>query len=598
MSQELQLRSEIDEQYKWRLEDIFPDDSAWEGEFRRVQKEIPKLKKNQGHIHESAEILLAALREAHTLEEAIGKLYSYAHMRNDEDKSIGKYQEQYDRMGSLIVEYNQTMSWFEPELLSMSEEEIGKMTESEPDLDLYRHYMDNLMRTKPYILSEKEERIMALSGEVRGSAADIFSNWDNADIEYPKIKDAEGKEIRLTEPLYNKFQESPDRELRKRSYHALYVPYIGHRNMLSASYSAIVKSHIFNARARGYKSTLQAALDRNNVPEKVYHTLIDTARFNVKPLRRYVALRKKLLNLKQVRDYDLRAPLFEKTQREYSWQDACQMVIDGAERLGEDYVETLRDAFNSRWIDVYENKGKRTGAYSSGTYGVHPYVLMNFNGTLNDIFTLTHEMGHALHTWYTIKNQPYVYGDYPIFLAEVASTTNEALLERHLIRNAASKEEKLGLLDSALKKYNSTFYRQAIFAEFELRSHEMAESGEALTADKLDELFGRIYRDYYGDEFELIRENKALWSRVPHFYYNYYVFQYSTSFVASQALVSRILEEGDPARERYLGFLKSGRSKYPLDTLREAGVDMSSADPVKRTIQLMDDLLDQVEKLV
>ena len=597
MSAEQITRDKISEKDKWQLDDIFKTDSDWEDEFQRIKKEIPRLAELKGTLTSSAN-LLKAIKKTHKVEEAIGKLYAYAHMRNDEDKSIAKYQEQYDRMGGLLVDYNQAVSFFEPELLALDEQTLNRFMQ-QPGMQLYQHYIDNMTRVKPHILSEKEERLMALSGEVRSAPADIFSMFDNADIEFPVIKDEDGKDIRLTNALYGKFQQSPDRRLRKDSYLALYKPYLSNRNMLASSYASIVKSHIFNARARNYKTTLQAALNANNVPEQVYHTLIKTAKENLGPLHRFVALRKKVLNLNDgVFDYDLRAPLFSSRQKEYSWQEACDMVIAGAKELGEDYLLNLKKGFKERWIDVYENKGKRSGAYSSGTYGVHPYVLMNYNGTLNDIYTLTHEMGHALHTWYTISNQPFVYGDYPIFLAEVASTLNEALLEKYLIDKAATKEEKLGLLNAALEKYNGTFYRQALFAEFELKSHAAIENGEALTADKLDDMFGAIYASYYGSDFTVTRENKALWSRVPHFYYNYYVFQYSTSFVASSALVSKILDEGDAARDRYLNFLKSGRSKYPMETLLQAGVDMSTEEPVLRTIKLMDELVDMVEELL
>ena len=596
MSKEQITRDQINKNDKWRLEDIFQSDKDWETEFTRIKNEIPKLARLKSSLTSGAN-LLNAIYKIHTAEEAIGKLYSYAHMRNDEDKTLTKHQEQYDRMGGLLVEFNEAVSFFEPELLALDENTLDSF-KKEKGMEIYAHFLENMTRVKPHILSEKEERLMALAGEVRNAPADIFSMFDNADIQYPVIKDENNEDVRLTNALYGKYQQSPDRRLRKDSYLGLHKPYIANRNTLAASYSAIVKSHIFNTRARNYKSTLNAALDANNVPVEVYHTLVDTARKNLGPLRRFLTLRKKILKLNNVYDYDLRAPLFSSEQKEYSWQEACSMVIDGARELGGDYIQNLKKGFSDGWIDVYENKGKRSGAYSSGTYGSHPYVLMNYNGTLNDIYTLTHEMGHALHTWYTINNQPFVYGDYPIFLAEVASTTNEALLEKYLIDKAQTKEEKLGLLNAALEKYNSTFYRQAIFAEFELKSHLAVENGEALTADKLDEMFGGIYKSYYGDDFTLLPETKALWSRIPHFYYNYYVFQYSTSFVASSALVSKILEEGEGAKERYLNFLKSGRSKYPMQTLLDAGVDMHSADPVLRTIKLMDELLDEVERLI
>lgn len=597
MSTEQKTRDQFGEKDKWQLEDIFKTDSDWENEFTFVKEHIPQLAKLNGSIT-SGKNLLYAIEQMNELEEKIGKLYSYAHMRNDEDTNVTKYQEQYNRMGGLLVEYNEAVSFFEPEILALDEKTLAEY-KKEPALEIYNHFLDNMTRVKLHILSEKEERLMALSGEVSSAPGNIFSMFDNSDIVFPIIKGENNEDVRLTNGLYGKFLQSPDRRLRKDAYLALYEPYLANRNMLAANYSSVVKAHIFNARARNYKSTVAAALNSNNVPESVYHTLIKTAKENLGPLHRFVALRKKILKLDDgIFDYDLRAPLFSTKQREYSWQEACDMVINGAHELGDDYISNLKKGFNERWIDVYENKGKRSGAYSSGTYGVHPYVLMNFNGTLNDIYTLTHEMGHALHTYYTINNQPFVYGDYPIFLAEVASTTNEALMEKWLIDNAESEEEKLGLLNTALEKYNGTFYRQAMFAEFELKSHEAIEKDEALTADKLDEMFGAIYQQYYGNEFTVLRENKALWSRVPHFYYNYYVFQYSTSFVASSALVSKIVDEGDSARKKYLGFLKSGRCKYPMDTLIDAGVDMHSDEPVKRTIKLMDELLDNVDSII
>lgn len=598
MSTKQITRDKIAKKDKWKLEDIFKTDKLWEDAFKSVMESIPMLADYKGRLGESAGTLLECLEKMNRLEEAIGKLYAYAHMRNDQDKTNSMHQEQYDRMGAVIVEFNQTVSYFEPEILTLSQKTLNGYLQTEKKLQTYRHFLDNLTRVKPHILSTKEERLMALAGEVRNAPEEIFSNWDNADIEFPVIIGEDGKEVRLTNGLYGKFQQSSDRRLRKDSYINLYKPYLANRNMLAASYSSIIKSHIFSAKARGYKSTLEAALNANNIPVDVYHNLIETAHANLGPLQRFVAMRKKILGLDEVVDYDLRAPLFKSKERVYSWPEARKLVLDGAKHLGPDYVSNLKKGLNEGWIDVYENKGKRSGAYSSGTYGVHPYVLMNFNGTLNDVFTLSHEMGHAMHTFYTINNQPFIYGDYPIFLAEVASTANEALLEKHLIDLAGTREEKLALLNSALDSFNSTFFRQIIFAEFELKSHQAIENGQALSADALDTLFGDIYKLYYGDDFTLLRENQALWSRVPHFYYNYYVFQYSTSFVASAALVSMILEQGGPAREKYLGLLKSGRSKYPMDTLRDAGVDMASAEPVKRAIGRMENLLDQLEELI
>jgi len=592
-------RSEVPDQFKWQLEDIFKSDRDWESAYKKVKAEIPELGDYTGKLGQSAGILQEFIQKMHSLEEVLGKLYAYAHMRNDEDKSLPVYQEMYDRMGGLLVEYNQVVSFFEPELLNLSDEKITKYFKSLPDLELYLHFIENIVRTKKYTLSVKEERLMALAGEIRSAPAEIFSVWDSADIVFPKIKDENGNDIQLTNGLYGKYQQSPNRSLRIDSYMELYKPFIEHRNTLAVNYAAIVKSHIFNARARNYSSTLAAALDANNISESIYQNLIENTKETLSPLHRFHALRKKALKLSDdIHDYDLRAPLFETESREYSWEEAKNLCLSAMQPLGDDYISTLKESFDKGWIDIYENKGKRTGAYSSGTYGVHPYVLMNYNGTLNDVFTLAHEMGHSLHSWYTIINQPFVYGDYPIFLAEVASTANEALLQKYLIDHAESKEQKMAFLNAYLDKFSQTFYRQVLFADFEWQSHRLVEKGQALTADKLDELFGSLYQTYHGQDFVLDRETRALWSRVPHFYYNYYVFQYSTSFVASIALIANTIDEGQPAIDRFLNFLKSGRSKYPIETLKEAGIDMSTNEPVTVALKLMDTLLDEVEELI
>jgi oligoendopeptidase F len=592
-------RSEIPKTYQWKLEDIFLNDDLWERSYAIVQDSIPHLGAMQGKVGSSATHLALFLKKMNQTEETIGKLYAYAHMKNDEDKTVPQYQEQYDRMGRLLVEYNQTVSFFEPELLKMDQSVLQAFIDELDELKIYRHYLNNIYRMKAYTLSPEEERIIALSGEVLSAPAVLFDVWENADMELPKIVDEKEKTIQLTQALYGKFQQSPNRKIRKDSYKKLYKPFMANRNMLAQNYAAIVKSHIFNSRARGYKSALEAALHVNNISEGIYNNLIVSTRANLAPLHRYHALRKKALNLNDgVHDYDMRAPLFESETKSYTWEKAIELCLKGMEPLGEDYVKNLKKGFSSGWIDVYENKGKRSGAYSSGAYGVHPYVLMNYNETLNDVFTLAHEMGHALHTWYTIKHQPFVYGDYPIFLAEVASTANEALLQKYMIDNAASDKEKLSYLNAYLDSFALTFYRQVLFAEYEQRSHVLVEQGQALTADKLDHLFGSIYQDYHGKDFVLDRETKALWSRVPHFYYNYYVFQYSTSFVASMALVAAIFDEGQPAVNRYLDFLKSGRSKYAIDVLHEAGVDMTSAKPIEAALKLMNKLLDEVENIL
>ncbi|MEJ2054317.1 MAG: oligoendopeptidase F [Calditrichaceae bacterium] len=595
----LPSREKILTEHKWRVSDIFETDELWEDEFKRIKLELPELSDYAGTLNQSSDYLLTFIKNMHSTEVALGKLYLYAHLKNDQDKSVPRYQEMYDRCRALFVEYQQTVSFFEPELLKINENDLHTFLKENIELTLYQHYIDDILRKKAHTLSASEERLIAMSGEVMSAPAEIFSIWESADIVFPDIKDENGNFVKMSEGLYGRYQQSPNRTLRKDSYLSLYKPFIEHRNYLAVNFSTIIKSHIFNARARNYSSTVEAALDSNAIPVSIYKNLIKNAKANLGPLQRYNRLRKQILELKDgVHDYDLRAPLFTSKEKQFTWEDAKRIVYDGVQPLGTDYQEKLERSFRTNWIDVYENKGKRTGAYSSGTYGVHPYVLMNFNGSMSDVFTLAHEMGHALHTFYTIKAQPYVYGDYPIFLAEVASTSNEGLLQNYLIQNAGSKEEKLSYINAYLDRFSQTLYRQIIFAEFELVTHEMVEKGEALTAEKLDNLFAELYQSYHGPEFVMDRETKALWSRVPHFYYNYYVFQYATSFVASAALVAKIFKDGDPARERFIDFLKSGRSKYAIETLKDAGIDMNSEEPLLLTIKWMDQLLDEMEALI
>ncbi len=592
-------RREIDNQFKWKLEAIFSDDNAWESSFTTLQNSLSALTEFQGEVTKTAKILLDFIDKMHRSEELLGRLYAYAHMKNDQDKAVAAYQEMYERCSSLLVEFNQSVSFFEPEILQLGDAKLETFFDNEPKLHLYRHFLNNILRTRKHLLSAKEERLLALAGEVVQAPAEVFGVWDSADIIFPEMQDENGKPITISNGLYGKYQQSADRRLRRDSYMGLYKPFLEHRNMLAANYSAIIKNHIFQTRARHYKSTLETALDSNNIPVSVYHNLIKSTHTRLQPLHRYNQLRKKLLKLEDgVHDFDLRAPLFAAKNKEYSWEQAKQLCVEGAAPLGKAYQSLLEKSYSGGWIDVYENKGKRTGAYSSGTYGVHPYVLMNYNKTLGDVFTLTHELGHALHTWYTTNNQPFVYGDYPIFLAEVASTTNEALLQQYMIDHAADKTEKMAYLNAYLDKFSQTFYRQVLFAEFELQTHELIEKGEALSADKLDELFGNLYQMYHGPVFTLDRETKALWSRVPHFYYNYYVFQYSTSFTASFALTAQILKNGKPARERYIDFLQSGNSRYAIETLKTAGVDMTTEEPVQTVLDYMNKLLDELEEML
>jgi len=590
-------RSDVAEKDTWKLEDIYASDQAWESAFKELKDAVPGLEKFKGTLAGSGSNLLTFITTYHGLMEKLGRIHAYSHMKNDQDKSQPLYQGMNDRAGSLGTQLESVVAFFIPELLAIPDQKMEELYKQEPKLDLYRHYFKNIRRRRAHTLSAAEETLLAKAGEITSASGKVFGVWNSADIQFPTMKDENGKDVPISNGLYGKYQQSQDRRLRKDSYMGLYVPYIQNRNMLAANYSGLVKSHVFNSNARKYDNCVEAALDANTVPVKVYRNLLDAVHEHIQTLHRYVALRKHILKLDKVHDYDLRAPLASAKPQTYTWEQATQMCLDGLSPLGENYLKILKGGFSDRWVDVYETKGKRGGAYSSGAYGVHPYVLMNYNGSLGDVFTIAHEMGHSLHTWFTQSNQPFVYGDYPIFLAEVASTANEALLQDYLVKKAKTDDEKLALMNAYLDQFNGTFFRQALFAEFELKSHEMVERGEALTADKLDKLFGDLYSFYYGPDFQIDRETKSMWSRIPHFYYNFYVFQYSTSFVASNALASKILEEGKPAQKKFLAFLSSGNSKDPIETLQIAGVDMSTKEPVVRTIKRMENILDQVEAL-
>lgn len=591
-------REDIPEQYKWKIELIYKTDEEWEKEFHLYSGKLGQIESLKGTLNKSSQNLLHAIHTLHDIEMHIEKLYVYAHLRKDEDTTNSFYQEMYQKAYSLYVQYGEKSSFFVPELLSMDKEVIYNFLESEPDLAIYKHFIEDIIRQKEHTLPKEQEEILAMGGEIFSLPGKVFSMLDNADMIYGTITDENGKEIQLTKALYGKYQQHPDRRLRKDSYMTLYKPYIEHRNTLAANYAGVIHTHVYLSRVRKYSSSLEMALDKNNIPVSVYENLITTARKNVKPNQRYVALRKRILQLDEVHDYDLLAPLAPSEHKEYSYEEAVELIKQAFAPLGEQYLNDLENGIQSGWIDVFENKGKRSGAYSSGGYLTQPYVLLNFSGTLNDIFTLAHELGHSMHSFYTRKNNPYVYGDYSIFLAEIASTLNEGLLTHYLLKKADNKEKKISLLNEYLDKFARTFYRQVIFAEFEWETHKMVERNEPITADKLDQLFGKMYHEYHGDHLVMDRETKAMWSRIPHFYYNFYVFQYATGIAASTALLTQILEEGQPAVDRYLQFLSAGNSDYPLNVLKKAGVDMSSPEPIETLTHTMDQLLDQLESLI
>lgn len=598
MAKELPLRSEIDDQYKWRLEDIYATDEDWEKDFEKAREMLGKLDDYRGRLVSSSDNLYQGIELIMEIEEILTRLYAYSHMRSDEDTSNQKYQALNRRAQALATEIASAVSFMVPEILTLSREKVEEYLEENEGLKLYSHFLDNILREKEHYLSEEEEKILAMASDISRGPGNIFSMLNNADLVFPTITDEDGQEVRVTHGRYIDFLMSKDRRVRKDAFTALYSKYREFINTFAATLNTNVKAHIFYARARNYNSALEAALSSDNIPVSVYTNLVDTVKENLDAMHKYVALRKEVLELDELHMYDLYVPLIQDLDVKIPYFEAKETILEGLKPLGEEYIGFLEDGFNNGWIDVYENKGKRSGAYSSSCYGVHPYVLMNYTDSLDNMFTLAHEMGHALHTHYSNENQPYVYADYKIFLAEVASTLNEILLLHHLLENTDDVLKKKYLINHYLEQFRGTVFRQTMFAEFEKIIHEAAEAGQPLTAEFLNETYHRLNVEYYGPDIIIDEEIDLEWARIPHFYYNFYVYKYATGFSAATALANRILEEGKPAVESYLEFLKSGDSDYPLNILKRAGVDMSSPEPISTAIATFKDFLKRFEDLL
>jgi oligoendopeptidase F len=526
------------------------------------------------------------------------RLFTYARMRRDEDNSRGKYQALADRAMGLSVEVAGSLSFIEPEILALDREKLMGFLKEREDLKVYGHYIDDLLRMKDHILDADKEKMLADAGEMAEAPGDIFRMLDNADIKFPVIKDDEGNEVELTKCRYLNFMESKNREVRKSAFEALYTTYKGLINTLAAAASANVKRDIFYKNQRKFNSSLEKSLFADNVPVKVYENLIDTIHRRLDLMHRYIKIRKKALHLDELHMYDIYVPLVKDYDKKVSYEEARAMVMEGLSPMGKEYVDILKQGFNTGWIDVYENRGKTGGAYSWGCYGTHPYVLLNFQGKLNDVFTIAHEMGHAIHTYYSFGHQPYVYAQYPIILAEVASTCNEAIMINYLLERAKQKEEKMFLLNHFMEQFKGTVYRQVMFAEFEKMTHEMAESGEPLNAEVLNKVYHELNVKYYGRDIVVDEQIDYEWARIPHFYTSFYVYKYATGFSAAIAISEKILKEGSRAVERFKEFLSGGSSDYPLELLKKVGVDLTEPKPVMDAVQVFEKLLDEYESLM
>lgn len=589
-------REEMDAQFQWKLEDIFATEKLWNEEFDKAKGLIPKFQAFQGKLHSAQEVLNCFELEDE-LSISLERLYVYANMRLHQNMANTKYQALSEKARKLNVDANEALSFITPEILALSNEELDQLI-ANPVLSKYKHSLTEMKRSKAHILSQVEEALLAQVGNISSAPSNVFGMLNNADMKFPKVKNERGEEVELTHGTYIQFLESKNRDVRREAFQAVYATYSGLSNTLGATFTANVNKNLFYTKARKYNSVLEMFLYGDNVPTDVYNNLIETIHEHLPLMYRYMELRKKLLGVDELHMYDLFAPLVEEFDMNITYDQAKDIVLDSLQPLGENYLTVLKEGFNAGWIDVYENEGKRSGAYSWGAYGTHPYVLLNHKDNLNSMFTLTHEMGHALHSYYSDEAQNYRNAQYPIFLAEVASTLNEALLMDYLLKKSTDPKEKLYLLTYYADQFRTTVFRQTMFAEFEKIVHERSEKGESLTPEDYSEIYYDLNKLYYGDGVVVDKDIAMEWARIPHFYTSFYVYKYATGFSAATSFSKQILDEGSPAVERYLSFLKSGGSDYPIEILKRAGVDMSSPEPIKQAMSVFAELIEQMEQLV
>lgn len=597
MSERVPQRSEVAQENKWSINDIYATDEAWEDDYKKAQTFVEKIASYNGELRKSPQKLLDYLKLDDELTLLFDGLVNYAQRKSDEDTRVAKYQDMSNRLEMLYVGIAGAASFVTPEILSIPEADMERFFSECGGLSLYRRSLERILRRREHFLSEKEERIIALTGEMLGVPENIFSMFNDADLKFPDAIDKDGNAHQVTHESYIPLVHSEDRVLRKSAFESIYHVYESFKNTSAAMLSAQVKSLVFGARARNYGSTLEAALDANEVDTAVYRNLIDAVHENMDAMHRYVKIRKKALGVDELHAYDLYVPIVAGVEDNVPFDLAKKEVYESLAPMGEEYRAIFKDGLNNGWIDVLENEGKRSGAYSAGAR-VHPFVLLNYKNTLNWEFTLAHEMGHAIHSYLSNKNQPTAYSDYVIFVAEVASTCNESLLMQYLLKNTTDKKRKAFLVNYFLEQFRTTLYRQTMFAEFELMINEKAERGESLTAENLCEMYHELNVLYYGEDLIVDSELDMEWSRIPHFYYDYYVYQYATGFSAAIALSQRILNEGESAVSDYIGFLSGGCSKDPISLLRGAGVDMASKKPVEEALKLFRELLDEMEELL
>ncbi|MGF7045810.1 oligoendopeptidase F [Paenibacillus sp. DS2015] len=592
---QIKKRSEVAVENQWNLQDMFTNQAAWDQTYNEVQKKTKKADDFQGTL-DSVQAVKACFELEDELSHHIERLFVYAHMHHDEDTTDPTYQALTQKAKKLSVEVSEALSFITPEILSLPDDKLDTFI-ADPALADYKFTLQEMKREKAHVLTKTEEALLAQVGNLSQAPQTIFGMLNNADMKFPKIKDENGKEVELTHGSYTQYLESPYREVRSRAFHAVYETYAKQKNTIAATLSANVNKNIFYSRVRKYPSVLEMSLYGDNIEKEVYTNLIDTIHESLPLMHRYMKLRKKLLGVDELHMYDLFAPLVDEYKMDITYEEAKKTVKAGLKPLGENYLNALQEGYDKGWIDVYENEGKRTGAYSWGAYGTHPYVLLNHNENLNSMFTLAHEMGHALHSYYSDNNLKYRDAQYTIFLAEVASTTNEALLMDYLLKKSKDPKEKMYLLTYYADQFRTTVFRQTMFAEFEKIIHEQAEKGESLTPQALSDIYYDLNLKYYGKDMTVDKDIAMEWARIPHFYNSFYVYKYATGFSAATSFSKQILEEGQPAVDRYLNFLKSGGSDYSINILTKAGVDMSSPQPIREAMSVFGDLITQMEQL-
>ena len=590
-------RNEINEKDTWDLSTIFETDQKWEEELALLTEDTKQAASLEGHLLDRAESLLNITDRYLDLSRRLEKLYVYAHMKNDQDTRVAKYQEYYAKAMTLYSQLDQVFSFYEPEFMAITEEQYQNFLAEEPKLQPYKHFFDKLLQNKEHVLSQREEELLAGAGEIFGAASETFAILDNADIVFPFVKDEDGNEVQLSHGVYMRLVESKNREVRRGAYEALYSTYEQYQHTYAKTLQTNVKVQNYRAKVRNYKSAREAALAANFVPESVYDNLVSAVRKHLPLLHRYLALRSKILGIPDLKMYDVYTPL-SSVDYSFTYEEALKKAEEALAVLGDDYLSRVKRAFSERWIDVYENQGKRSGAYSGGSYDTNAFMLLNWQDNLDNLFTLVHETGHSMHSSYTRETQPYVYGDYSIFLAEIASTTNENILTEKLLQEVQDDATRFAILNNFLDGFRGTVFRQTQFAEFEHAIHQADQNGEVLTSEFLNKLYADLNQEYYGLSKEDNPQIQYEWARIPHFYYNYYVYQYSTGFAAASALAEKIVHGSQEDRDRYIDYLKAGKSDYPLNIMRKAGVDMEKEDYLNDAFAVFERRLDEFEALV